>query len=247
MRPKALFALPLALALSGAALSAQQPAPPPLHGERVIRVSAVGQVEAAPDEAHLDFAVETTAATAAQAAQENAARMEQVIRALVAAGVARTAIETRGYQVYPEYAPQPQPQPNAEPRIRGYRVSNTVTVETRDIGKVGGLLDAALRAGANRVDAVRFGLSNPEAARGQAIRRATESARRDAEALAAALGVRLGAVVDASTTGEPPRPFPVMMRGRAEAMGMAQSVATPIQPGEQTVTATVSLVFSIGG
>ncbi len=246
MRSKALLALPLALVLSGAAaLAAQQPAPMPPHGERVIRVSAVGQVEAAPDEAHLDFAVETMAATAAQAARENAARMERVIAALVAAGVPRASVETRGYQVYPEYAPQPQP--NAEPTIRGYRVSNTVTVETRDIGKVGTLLDAALRAGANRVDAVRFGLSNPEAARGQAIRRATESARRDAEALAAALGVRLGAVVDASTTGEPPRPFPVMMRGRAEAMDMAQSVTTPIQPGEQTVTATVSLVFSIGG
>ncbi|HEX2094935.1 MAG TPA: SIMPL domain-containing protein [Longimicrobiaceae bacterium] len=242
MRPKAVLTIPLAVALLGATpLPAQQPGremnP---RAEPTIRVSGLGEVRVAPDEAHLDFAVETSAATANTAAEQNAAAMERVIQALVGAGVRRSDIETRNYSVYPEHF---QPQPNAEPRIRGYRVSNTVSLTTRDLARVGSLLDVALRAGANRVDAVRFGLSDPGTARTQAIRRAVESARRDAEAMAGALGVRLGPVVDASTTAAPPHfPEPVMMRARAEAMDVA---TTPIQPGEQTVAATVTLVFAI--
>lgn len=248
MRPNAVYVLPLALALTAAAgtapapLAAQQPAQTTTTlAQRTIRVSGTGEVKVAPDQATLDFAVESTAPTAAAAAQENASRMDRVIRALVAAGIPRTSIQTRNYSVGQDYGP---PQPNGEPQLRGYRVSNTVTLTTGDINRVGDLLDVALRAGANRVDGVSFGLRDPEGARNQALRRAVESARRSAEAMAAALGVRLGPVLDASSVGELPGPVPVMMRAAADAM--QKSTPTPIQPGEQTVTASASLVFAIG-
>ena len=207
-----------------------------------IRVAGTGEVKVAPDQAHIDLAVETFAATAKAAGEENARKMERVIQALVRGGVARTDVETRNYAVYPEYLPNDT---SSTPRIRGYRVSNMVTVRTGDLGRVGGLLDAALGAGANRVEGEQVCLKNPADASNRALQNAVRDARASAEAMASALGVRLGRVLDASTSSEPPRPYPAaMMRMDMELASFAKA-PTPIQPGEQTVTSTVWLVYAI--
>jgi len=245
MRRRAFVAgRPLFLGLSLLALAAPLAAQQPTTGEpRTIRVSATGEARAQPDEAHLDFAVETVATTARAAGEENARLMERVIRALVAAGVPRASIETRNYTVYPEYATPMPDERQEQPRIRGYRTSNLVTARTQDLARVGALIDAALGAGANRVDAVRFSLRNPERAQAEATRDAVQRARQSAETIAGALGVRLGEVLDASTAFEPIRPFATDVRYRmAEA---AVPAPTPIQPGEQTVNATITVVFAI--
>lgn len=207
-----------------------------------IRVSGTGEVRAAPDQATADFAVETAAGNAQEAAAANAQAMERVIAALVRAGVPRERIETRDYNVFPDYDPRPMEQ--GEPRIRGYRVMNTVSATTYDIARVGTLIDAALAAGANRVHGVRFSLRDPQRFRAQAIAEATRRARADAEALAGAMGLQLGMVREASTV-EVGYGGPVMMMAREGAADMvAQSAPTPINPGEQTVRATVVIVYS---
>jgi uncharacterized protein YggE len=217
----------------------QQPVPP---REQSIRVTGVGEARAKPDQAIADFAVETVAATAQQAAAENAQRMQRVIEALVRAGVARDRIETRDYNVFPDYDPQPRPDA-VEPRIRGYRVMNTVGVTLDDIERVGTVIDAALAAGANRVNGVRFGLRDPQAFRQRAIDDAVRRARADGEALAAALGLSLGMVREAYTA-DIGAVQPMMME-RLQ-MADAGASATPINPGEQTVRATVVVIYAIG-
>ncbi|NOK01630.1 MULTISPECIES: SIMPL domain-containing protein [Myxococcus] len=210
-------------------------------GVRTIRVEGTGEVKAQPDEAFVDVAVETLAPNAKAAGEQNAKRMEKVIAALTSAGIARRDIQTRNYSVYPEYAP---PLPNqTEPKLKGYRVSNLVSVHVKDLSRVGNLLDQALAAGANRVDSVRFGLSRQEAVQGEALRQAVARARKSAEVLAASLNVKLGAVLDASTVTEPPQLYPARfaMAEAADARGMS----TPIQPEEQTVQGKVTLIFAI--
>jgi uncharacterized protein YggE len=232
----------------GALAQPRQPAPVPAPmpgvstSERTIRVEGLGEAKAAPDEAFLTLAMDTLAPTAKAAAEDNARKMDKVIAALVQAGIPRKDLETNNYAVYPEY--QPPVKPNEEPKLRGYRVSNTVEVHVRELARVGALLDTALGAGANRVDGVRFGLSKPEVAQGEALRNAVERARQSAQVLASSLGVKLGPVLDASTVTQPQRPLPVE-RFQARAAGNAEDVTTPIQAQEQTVTATVTLVFAI--
>jgi uncharacterized protein len=233
----------------GALAQPRQPAPVPAPmpvvsaSERTIRVEGMGETKAVPDEAFISLAMDTLAPTAKAAAEDNARKMEKVIAALVQAGIARKDIETSNYAVYPEY--QPPVKPTEEPKLRGYRVSNTVVVHVRELARVGALLDTALGAGANRVDEVRFGLSKPEVAQGEALRKAVERARQSAQVLASSLGVKLGPVLDASTVTQPERPIPVERFQTARAAGSAADVTTPIQPQEQTVTATVTLVFAI--
>lgn len=212
-------------------------------GERQISVSGVGEVEVSPDEATLNFAVETSAATSEEAARQNAQQMEQVIAALVAAGIPRAEIETRNFSVYPEYVTDDR---GENPRVRGYRVTNNVSVETQRLDDIGALIDAALGAGANRMDGISFGLSNPQAAEAEALREAVQSARASAETLAQALGVPLGPLMHASTASDPMRPMPIMMRRGGVALESAQAFDTPIQPGAQTVRATVVLMYAIG-
>jgi hypothetical protein len=221
--------------------------PPPtsvLPGERTIRVEGMGEVKVAPDEAFIDLGVETQAPTAKAASEENARKMEKVIAALVQAGIARKEIQTRNFAVFPEYTPQTRP--DETPKVKGYRVSNTVEVHVRELARLGALLDTALATGANRVESVRFGLSKPETVQGEALRNAVERARQSAQVLATALGVKLGQVLDASTVSEPPRFIPVQARFElARGGGAAGGAATPIEPQEQTIRATVTLVFAI--
>jgi uncharacterized protein len=222
--------------------AAAQPGMPPR--EQTLRVTGVGEVRAPADQAIADFAVETTAPTAQAAAAENAQLMERVMAALVRAGVPRDRIETSGYNVFPDYDPTPRPDAT-EPRVRGYRVSNMVTVTLHEISRVGQVIDAALGAGANRVNGVRFGLRDPQAFRQRAIDDAVRRARTDAEALASSLGVTLGMVREAYTADVGVQP-PMPMYARMEMADAAVVQSTPITPGEQTVRATVVVIYTIG-
>jgi uncharacterized protein len=207
---------------------------------RIIRVEGTGETQAQPDEAWIDLAVETQGATAKAAGEENAKKIDRLLAALTAAGVPRKDMETRNYSVYPDYA---QPDPRAEPKLRGYRANNTLSVHTRELGRLGEHIDRALASGANRVDGVRFGLSKPDAVRAEALRQAVERARKSAEVLAAALGVRLGAVLEASTVAEPPRLFPA--RAMMAMADKSAEASTQILPEEQTIQAQVTLVYAI--
>lgn len=224
------------MAATAGAVSAQELKGP---AERVIEVVGVGEVRVVPDEAQISFAVETFAETAQAAGAENARMMERVIAALVAAGVPRDDLETQNYSLHPEYI---QDERAAEPRIRGYRASNRMALTTRDLDRVGALIDIALGAGANRMDGIGFSVSDVDAATAAALTQAVARARESARTIANALGVELGPVVRASTSTAPTPPAV-----RMERMDMAAQAAsvTPISPGEQTVRATVTLSFGI--
>lgn len=225
--------------LGGAAMEARgQEAGSP--AERRIRVQGVGEVRVMPDQAQISFAVETFAPSARAAGEENARTMERVMAALVAAGVPRRDLETQNYSVFPEYVHGEQ---GREPRIRGYRVSNQVLLTTRELDRVGPLIDVALGAGANRMNGLNFSVTDSDAATMTALTQAVGRARRAAETMAAALGVGLGPVMQASTSTAPPPP--VQREMHREMAVRARAADTPIDPGEQVVRATISLVFAI--
>lgn len=228
-----------AMALAATAMTAAPAAraQAPEARERAIVVSASGDVQVTPDAAEIVLAVESVGTTAKEAGQSNAQLMQRVIAAVAAAGVPRDSVVTRDYSIHPEYADSKAGEP---PRIRGYRASNQVVVKAPSVDRVGSLIDVALGAGANRFEGVNFGVRNPEPARQQALTSAVERARESAEVIARALGVRLGPVLHASTSINTPRPV-----AYARAAMMESAAPTPIQPGEQTIQANVTVSFSI--
>jgi len=200
-----------------------------------IMTSAQGEAQYTPDRAYIDVGVQTRAKTAQEAGAENARKQQAVIAAVEALGIPKERISTTNYNVYPEQQYNPQ-QGDKEPRIVGYNVTNTVRVDIHDITKVGSVIDAALAKGANNVSSLDFYASNQDSTRRDALAAAVERARGDAEALARGAGGKLGELVELSSAqaSAAPRPMGYMTMARAEA------APTPINPGEQTLTVTVT-------
>lgn len=227
----------VSLVIGGAALAAPSVAPAQDAAANAPRIVTTGTGEAhvTPDRATLMLGVQSRAATAAAAGADNARRQRAVLDTLRALGLTPTELSTLNYNVSPEMQ---YPQNGGTPRVTGYVVTNTVRADIRRIDDVGRLIDAALAKGANEVSSLQFYSSKADSARRAALSAAVANARSDAEALARAAGGSLGPVVEISSESAPIRPF-------AEAMTMAKAarVPTPIEPGEQTVTATVSARF----
>jgi len=231
----------LLLLLPAAGLEAQQPTEQP----RTLTVSAQGTAERAPDQAVLTVAVESEASSARDAARTNATKMERVVAALREAGAPADKIRTIGYELHPVYARQERSED--PPRIAGYRAVNRLQVTLDALDRVGPVLDASIEAGANRASDLFFQLKDPSAARLEALQLATEKARREAQAVAAAAGETLGLIQSIHTdsySAPPPRPA---MYERAMAMDAAVKVDTPVESGTLSVTANVTVVYRLGG
>jgi uncharacterized protein len=239
----------VAIALAGMRVGAQaeegamNPAPlpaSPSQDSRTIEVTGNGEAHVAPDVASLNLAIETHAATAQQSAGQNAALAQKVVDALNTKLQSKGKVWTGGYSLYPEYN---EPRPNEKPVVTGYRAENSITVETGEIGMLGGLIDTAIEAGANRINFLNFTLRDESKARSQAITLAAKDAQTQADSLAKSLGVKLGPVIKATTEAEA-RPMPLMRMG-AMAMSSSMGAPTPVQPNEVTVPATVSITYQI--
>ena len=227
------------LLLLPVAAPAQQAEPP-----RTLTVTANATVERAPDQAVLTLAVESESENARDASRANAAKMEKVVAALRQAGIPADRIRTIGYELQPQYARENRGQD--QPRIVGYRAVNRVRVTIDAIDRVGPALDASIQAGANRADELYFRLKDATEARLEALRIATEKAKREARTIAEAAGETLGAAQSIHTDSYAPSPPPVPVFDRAMAMEMAKAPATPVEAGTLNVGATVTIVFRLG-
>lgn len=220
-------------ALPAAAQAAPDPAPRP---PRIV-ATGMGTAKAAPDVAYVSLGVVTTGKRAQEASQANAAAADKIVAALKRAGIDEKDIQTSNYSIQPVYRNN-----DFSKGIDGYQVSNIVRAAVRKLSSLGNVIDAGLDAGANNVQGVSFGLEERDAAEDQALTSAVKEARRKAEVMAKAAGVRITGVQEISTSFEG-RPVP-MMAGFAGEAAMAK-IATPISPGELEVSANVTMVFTI--
>lgn len=200
-----------------------------------IVTNAQGEVRLSPDKATISIGVQTRAATASAASTQNAQKQRAIIEAIKGRGVPAEQITTSSFNVIPETVYDRQGQ--TAPRTTSYLVSNNVTVEIKRIDQVGPVIDAALSAGANQINSLQFGLTNPDSARRVALALAVTKARGDAEVMARAAGGSLGQLLEMSSADNyvpgPPRPYAVMD------MRSAKAESVPVEPGQETVSATV--------
>ncbi len=206
-----------------------------------IVVSGTGRVNVKPDQAKVSLGVLTIAPTAKEAQRENAALANKIINALVKAGVSKKQIETQHYSIWPEYH-YPKPEEKKPPAIVSYRVSNTLLVTLDDTAKAGTIIDAAVKAGANKVESIQFLKKDPSAAAREALQKACQEARQKAEAIAQAMGVKLAGILSVQESGG--NSYPPLIR-EAKMIEGGGAAPTPIQPGELQVNAGVTVVFRI--
>jgi uncharacterized protein len=201
-------------------------------------ISVTGEATASvpPDLAHIDAGVASDAKTAREASATNNAAMTKVFAALKGAGIDEKDIQTSRLSLQPQYEAN-RGGPSA---IAGFRASNRVSIKLRDVGKVAGVIDALVSAGANDIGDISFAVSQASKLLDDAREKAIADARRKAEVYARAAGVTLGAPLSIAEGGTA---VPVFS-GRMVASGLATK-SPPIAQGEETLSVTVSVTWAI--
>jgi uncharacterized protein YggE len=206
-----------------------------------ISVEAEGKVMATPDVATLTLEVQTQAATATAVAQENARQADGLLKALKPALGPEDKVRTLGYRLTPVYAAKDKASP---PEIKAYRAVNRLEVKLMDVARLAAVLDTSLKNGASQVNGPFWSHSRLEELQRQAAVNALERARRLAEALAQAAGLKIKGV-DKISTGI--RFLSPRAAGEPHLMASAAAPAppTPIEVGEEEIRASVQAVFLI--
>jgi len=224
----------VSLPVSAQVVSLNAPAP------SGVTVLGTGEVRVKPDIARLDLGVQTQNRDARRAASFNAIRAQRIIAAVRAAGVAARDIQTTSYYLAPQYQYNNR---TGKATLTGYEVSNEVRVTVRAVSDAGRVLDAAIRAGANASSGVSFDLNDRNAAHDAALRIAAADASRKARVMATAFGlgsIRLLSVNENNTDAE--RTLSYSTDATA-----SRAVSTPVNPGEITVSASISATYGFGG
>ncbi len=208
---------------------------------KTITVNGDHSVFAAPDKVELFFSIETTSNNAQDAQQKNA-QLEAAVKSAVkvAAGLQDRDIETVSYNVYPEYDWSSGIQ-----SLKDYRATHQLKVELRTLSLAGKVIDAAVQAGANRVDSVQFGLTEAtqKSLSEQELQLAAANARQKAEKIAAGLNAKIIGIKSASE-GSSYTP-PIYYARDMVATGGSSKAETTFSPGNVQVSAQVSVQFII--
>jgi uncharacterized protein YggE len=207
--------------------------PAPGGATRTISVSGTGTVQTVPDRAGFSFGVTTQGVTASRALSANAGLARKVISALEDAGVAAADIQTQEVMLSPTFSDDGS-------TIVGYSATNTIAATLRELGKAGAVVDRAVEAGANQVSGPSLVQSDQEGLYREALRLAVANAHAKAQTLARAGGVSLGSVRSVVEGSAAPVPEPF-----TKAAGDTNA-STPIEPGTQSIEATVTVEFAIG-
>lgn len=220
---------------------------PSRSDDRTISVAGHGKLSAAPDVAEVSVGVVTRAATAGDALAANNEAMAALQQVVKQRGVAAKDVQTTNLDISPQYSQPPrpvpgQPQQEHEPRIVGYQVTNTVQITARNLDKLGVLLDAVVKSGANQMHGISFRIDETEKLLDQVRVKAMADAKRKAELLAGEAGVVVGKPISIQEGGAspPPRPVrPMMMRA------MVADAAVPVAAGEQELSVTIQVVYEL--
>jgi uncharacterized protein len=200
---------------------------------QAITVTGTGVVMAAPDRADFSFGVQSRRATAKAATAVTSERMQQVINALRASGIAARDIQTQQVSISPQYD---------NSGVVSYAASNSVNAKIRDIDKAGSVIDAATDAGASSIYGPSFFRSDQQTLARTALRGAIADARAKAQAIAAGSGATVGRVLSVIEQGAIPPSGGTT--GTTTTGSTSIASIPPVNPGEQSIQETVSATFA---
>ncbi|HUX28176.1 MAG TPA: SIMPL domain-containing protein [Terracidiphilus sp.] len=225
----------LTTALSACAQQTSQPELKIDSANRTLTVTANESVSVEPDLAILHIGFETLPSDAKTAYASGARTSNAIIGALKQTGIAESAIRSQSQYLQRDYT---------EPKSHKFKLTQQWTVKTTP-ERAAEILDVAITAGANSSGAIDWTVKDERALEEQALDKAATRAKENAEVLAKAMGVRLGALIYVSNQlSAPSFPRPMV---RAFAMAAKAEEAPPlaIEPQKVSRDASVYAVFAI--
>ena len=204
-----------------------------------ITVEGTGKVEIPAEWAILSVStrhIDDTASDAQHAVDELIA---DLLNSLQNLPVAEDTVAAGQLRIQPQYRWNPRQETQ---EFVGYEATRTLSFKLTDLSVLGEALQLLSETGADSIHSTRFGSSQTDTARSRALRKAYAAAQADAEALATAAGLKLGAPQSISTSANnqpPPRP-----NFAQERMSMSAEAAPRYEPGQLLISASVSVLFA---
>jgi hypothetical protein len=215
-----------------------------------ISVSGDGEVFAVPDTATFSVTLQEEAKDV-KAAQDVATKKgNEIITYLKAQGIDEKDIQTTDYSVYPQYDYTNSVCsggycPPGKQVLRGFQVSQTLTVKVRETKKAGELLSGVGSRGVSSVSGLNFTIDDQDALEAEARDKAIAKAKTKAEVLAKSLGVRIVRVVGFSEGGGG-GPIYYAKAMMADGRGGAESAPSPeIPTGQNKITSNVTVTYEV--
>ena len=222
----------LSSACASVPASAIQPMP------RTLSVTGSAQAALTPDIAYINIGVHSENVDPKEAVASNNVSSKAVADALKALGVDGKDILTTNFSIYP----QDEWGPDGQKIGTKFMVDNTVYVTLRDLTKIGDLLGAAVKAGANSINGIQFDVADKTPYLAEARKAAVENANLQAQDLSKAAGVELGPVQSLNYYNTYASQVPMDMKGVG---GGGAAAAVPVSPGQLSITVDVSVVYEI--
>jgi uncharacterized protein YggE len=205
------------------------------QGAGTITATGTGSATGTSDSLTMTLGVQTQSSTASAALARNNRQSRALIAALEQGGVTSPHIQTSDLNINPVY--------DSSGNITGYQVSDQVTATLNHLSGAGSLIDSAASKVGNDItfSGLSFSVSNTAALEAAAREHAVRAAALDAKAISGAAGVRLGPLCSASDESSAPAPIALAPGALA-----AKAASVPVQPGRESVTAQVTLVYRAG-
>jgi uncharacterized protein YggE len=210
--------------------------------ERTITVAGFGKINSSNDIAVTTMGYSNTDKDVAKAQGENKKVMDQIFAELKKMGVMDKDLQS-SYSIYPDY----NYTPDRGQELKGYRVSNSLTIKIRDLNKISDVLSLAGKYGATEVNGLSFTIDEPENLKSQARDKALMDAKVRAEHLAKVLGLRLGGVItyneyEGGTDFYQPQ---MLIKDSIGGMGMGGAAPSAISPGSKDVSMNVNVTYEL--
>lgn len=207
----------------------------PTESERTVVATGTARVRGVPDVLTTRLGVTSRGRTVGEALGRNNQASAKVMEVLRDGDVDKRDIQTSNLSIGPVHD-------DRSSEVTGYQVSNLLSVQLRDLGSAGDLIDRAAEAGGDDVvvQGVSFDFDDASDLITQARAEAVKRARSQAEQLAAAAGVELGEVLTITESSRDDGPV-------MDALGDAgeRSATVAISPGSEELSVTVSVVYRI--
>ncbi|HSW97545.1 MAG TPA: SIMPL domain-containing protein [Candidatus Saccharimonadales bacterium] len=215
-----------------------------------ITVTGSGMVSAQPDQSSVSFTVTKTANTLKDAQNQANTFTNKMVSDLQKIGVEKKDIQTSNYNSYPNYQEQssgpnvymPINKPQSQ-TIQDYTVTENVTITIHNTDTANKVIDTVTSDGAENVTGpdLTFSESKQQDLENQARAKAIANAKQKAQTMADAAGIHLGKLTKIEDGSQ--NNYPVIRPMMMNAAGNAKSAPTQINPGQNNISASVTLTY----
>ena len=200
----------------------------------LFQTQGTGKAAAAPDKAILNLGITSDGNSVDSAKEKTNQVAQKIISALKNLGISEKDIKTVNYSITPNF------DYSTSRKTGSYTVSQNFEVKV-PIEKANEAIDLVTASGANMIGNITFVLDDDKQSEleNRARKEAVDKAKKKAEGLAKAAGIRLGKIINV-TESFGGNPIPLMMEAK-----QADDISTPtnIVPGESNVEVTVTLTY----